>query len=299
MARAWPSLPDDKKTFYTDKLTREVSNLFIWSGLPNEIPVDYLENSLITSGQVMFFNDKSAYGYMALQCGVRGYNLYNQPTHAFATAPNTTGLSTRYTRSIVHKYDENVENGCVLINNMYGGKSLVDIIEHYAYRMAVVQQAFDTNVLWQNIPVIFSTDDQNTKLSIEKMFSDIMTGKPWIIVDKALLAKDGNVQAEPVEVPFLLDKLYDVKNEIYNEFRMTIGIDTTGVDKKERLIVDEVLSNEQITETCLEIMLSQRKIACEEIKQVFGLDVDVKVRGGDKLGPGDYRTQDPVEDGQL
>ncbi len=299
MARGLPSIPDDKLKFYRDKLLREVSNLFIWDGLPNEIPVDYMERALITQGRVMFFNDDNAYGYMALQCGVRGFNLYNQPTTAFAVAPNDQGKQTNYSRTIIHKYDEKVEDGCVLINNMYNGESLNTIIDHYAYRMALVQQAFDTNTLWQNIPVIFATNDSNTKLSIEKMFSDIMTGKPWIIVDNALIAKEGGVQADPIEVPFLLDKLYDVKNEIYDEFRMTIGIDSVGVDKKERLLVDEVLSNEQITETCLEIMLGQRKIACEEIKAVFNIDVSVEVRGGNNNGTGDHGTSSRFDDEEL
>lgn len=290
MAYDLPTIPDDKITFFRKKLIREVSNLFIWENLPDEIPIDYLERELIAHGRVMFFYDEQVYGYMCLRCGVRGFNIYNQPTQAFAVVPNDMGLPSNYDRVIVHKYDKDIDSGnaCVLINNMYMGESLQPIIEHYAYRLALVQQAFDTNSLWQNIPVLFATDDQSTKLSIEKMFSDIWTGKPWIVVDKALFAKEQGIQADPLKVPFLLAELYDVKNEIYNEFKQTIGINAPGADKKERLLLDEVTSNEQITETCLEIMLSQRKIACEEINSVFGLDISVKARGGDD-GTNNYR----------
>ena len=300
LAYGLPSIPDNKLQFYRDKLFREVSNLFEWEGLPAEIPTDYLERALIGQGRVMFFYDSNAYGYMALQCGVRGFNLYNQPTEAFAVSPNDSALPMDFKRTIIHKYDENIDldSACVLINNMYNGESLNHIIEHYAYRMALVQQAFDTNCIWQNIPVIVGTNDNNIKLTIEKLFSDIMSGKPWVLVDKMLM-NDNKIQAEPIAVPFLLDQLYDVKNEIYNEFRMTIGIDAPGADKKERLLVDEVNSNRQITETCLEIMLSQRKIACEEIKKVFGLDVNVKVRGGEKYGPSYNGIEGHTEDEEL
>lgn len=272
-----PVVPEDKVSFYRRKLIREVSNLFKWEGLPEEIPVDYLEQTLIKSGRVMFFYDERAYGYMALEGNVRGFNLYNQPTQAYSVCANDIGIPTNYSRTIMHKYDNDIpkDDACVLINNMYNGESLQEIIDHYAYRLALVQQAFDTNALWQNIPVIFSTDNNETKISIDKLFEDIMTGKPWIVVDKTLLAKENGLQTEAVEVPFLLDKLYDSKNEIYNEFKMTIGLNTSGADKKERLLVDEVNSNKESTETCLEIMLSQRKIACEEINRVFGLNVTV------------------------
>lgn len=279
MAYGLPSIPDNKINFYRKRLSREVSNLFKWEGLPEEIPEDYLERTLIHNGMVMFFYDESAYGYMALESQIRGFNLYNQPTIAFSVAPNDVGLPTHYERYIVHKYDEKIgiDKSCVLINNMYKGESLNSIIEHYAYRMALIQQAFDTNALWQNIPVIFSTDSQEVKLSIEKLFSDIVSGKPWVVVDKTLVAKENGLQSETVEIPFLLDKLYDSKNEVYNEFKSTIGLKTPGADKKERLIVDEVNSNKESTETCLEIMLKQRRIACEEINRVFGLDVSVNV----------------------
>lgn len=291
-----PSIPDNKIQFYRDKLFREVTNLFEWEGLPEEIPTDYLERSLVTHGRVMFFYDPNAYGYMALSCGVRGVNIYQRPTQAFAVAPNTEGSETHYTRTIINRYDENIDEtkSCVLINNMYNGESLHHIIEHYAFRLALIQQAFDTNAIWQNIPVFFSTTDNETRLSIEKMFQSIMSGKPWVVVDKALAVKEG-VQSDVITVPFLLDKLFDSMNEVYDSFKQTIGIKAVGVDKKERLLVDEVNASEQATETCLEIMLSQRKIACEEIKKVYGIDASVKVRG--KETEGGYFRQEETEEG--
>ena len=66
MARKLPVIPDQKVQFFRDKLVREVTNLFKWTGLPEEIPVDYLEYSLITHGKVMFFYDDEL-GYLAFR----------------------------------------------------------------------------------------------------------------------------------------------------------------------------------------------------------------------------------------
>ena len=123
------------------------------------------------------------------------------------------------------------------------------------------------------------------------------TGKPWIVIDKVLTLKEA-MQAEPITVDFLLDKLYDVKNEIYNEFKQTIGINASAVEKRERVLVDEITSNDQITETCLEIMLKQRKIACEEIEKVFGLNISVDYIGSrEKEDMDEYPLEGGVDNG--
>ena len=278
MARDLPTIPDYKLKFYRDKLWREVNNLFVWENMPEEIPLDYLENILVREGRALFLYDEMGYGYMALKTMVEGYNIYNQPTKARCTVPNDEGKKQDYNRTIVHKYDDEIteDKAGVLINNMYNGEPLFEIVNHYAYRLSLVQNAFDTNAVWQNKPVTWSVDDNTIKLSIEKWFDSIFTGKPLVIMDKTLMGGENEVIGNVTDVPYLLDKLMDAKREIYNEFKETIGLNSPGPDKKERLIVAEVTSNDEIKSTCLEIMLGQRKIACDEINKVFGLNVSVE-----------------------
>ena len=294
MARDLPTLPDEKIEFYRRKLWREVSNLF------------NLERILVRKGMALFFKDEEAYGYMALECAIKGYNMYRQPTTAYCTAPNDQGKKNYYERTIVHKYDDEIpsEKAGVLINNMYNHEPLYEIVEHYAYRLTLVQNAFDTNALWQNIPVTWSVNDNNMKLSIEKWFADIYSGKPLIMMDKTLLAGDNEIIGNVTEVPFLLDKLMDAKNEVYNEFKASIGLNAPGADKKERLVVAEATSNDESKETCLNIMLSQRKIAAEEINSVFRLNVSVDLAYSEEMeveedGTSDDRAKDPAGDDKL
>ena len=308
MAYDLPTIPDHKVEFYRKKLWREVTNLFEWKGMPEELPLDYLENILVRTGKAAFFFDESGYGYMVGEATITGYNMYKEPVNMRCITPNTEGKPTEYDRIIVHKYNELIDQSkaCVLINNMYRRESLLEIIEHFAGRLAMIQMAIDTNTLWQNIPVVFSAVDESMKLSIHKLFSDIYEGKPWVIVDRSLLSDGNQVIGNVTEVPFLLDKLMDAKNETYNEFKATIGLNAPGADKKERLVVAEATSNEESKETCLNIMLSQRKIACEEINKVFGLSVSVDFIGteemkeeGEEDGTSDDRTETLAGDGEL
>jgi len=301
---------EDIENFYYNKLMRELSQLFKWENLPSEIPYDYMEKALIHSGRVMYFYDNDM-GFMTLSCSTMGVNVYGKPIHARSIKATTDpGIQLKdFQRKIIHRYDEIIgkEKACVVIENMYDGVPMVEIVSFYAKRLANLQRAFDTNSLWQNLPPIFTALNDDMKLSINKLFSQILSGKPWTIVDKEMLMGGKGIPVQYIDIKSKLAELYDAMNEVYNSFKETVGLDSPGADKKERLITDEVNSNNQSIQTCLQIMLTCRQVACEEINQVFGANVSVDVRrpeiseeeadkGGEENGIFDDRIEEPAKD---
>jgi len=278
-----PTIPDDKLHYYTEQLFGQLSHLFVWEGLPTTIPADYLERSLVRSGNVLFYHSDEI-GHDVLRCTVTGYNRHNLPTHARTYAPNTEGEKTQVTRRLRYLSEyEDVENDFekkndgVLIRNMDFGQTCSEIVDHYARRLYLAQQAFDTNLIYANMPYIFQTSSDDVRLSIERMFNDIFTGKPFIVVDKELFIDNKDKAGEPTNIPFIVKDLFDVKNEIMMDFHKTVGIDTAGVEKAERTNTLEIQSNVQYTKTVLQIMKEQREKAAEAINAFFGLNVQVRV----------------------
>ena len=53
-----------------------------------------------------------------------------------------------------------------------------------------------------------------------------------------------------------------------------LGINNT-LEKKERLIVDETNSNNQFIKMASDIGFKQRQLACEQMNEMFGLNVQV------------------------
>jgi hypothetical protein len=155
------------------------------------------------------------------------------------------------------------------------GENCHEIVDHFAQRLALAQQAFDTNLMWANVPYIFQTASDDTRLSIEKMFASIFNGEPFIISDKSLFQDNKDRAGLPTDINFIGKDLLDVHNEIMMKFRQTVGFETAGVDKAERVNTLEVQSNDQHTKTVLQIMLQQRKIACDNINAFFGVNVEV------------------------
>lgn len=278
-----PTIPDYKLDYYREQLLMELSHMFVWEGLPKTIPLDYLERNLVRHGYVMFYEHEE-HGLDILRAEPTGYNRHDQPTHARATIHSTAENGTTIERTIKRLTDsEDVVStfdsakDAVLINNMYYGQNCQSIVDYFALRLALVQQAFDTNLIWQNIPYIFQTDSTEKKLSLEKMFSDILTGKPFIIADKHLFHANTDRTGVPTGINYIGKELMDTRNEIMMKFRERVGFNTAGVDKAERTNTLEITSNSQHTKTVLEIMLEQRQIAVESINAFYGLNASVGV----------------------
>lgn len=280
-----PTIPDDKIHYFREQLFAELSHMFTWEGLPENIPIDYLERNLTRNGFVMYYEDETI-GPDILKCAARGYNRHEQPTIAQAVTSSDDLKDYSQTRAIkrlsdgkkaVELFDK--KSDCVLIQNMDYGQNLLDIVEHFAQRLALAQQSFDTNLMWTNIPYIFKVENSDMKLSIESMFASIFNGEPFIITDKMLFAQNTDRTGLPTDIKYIGKELLDTLNEIMMKFRERVGFDTAGVDKAERLVTAEVKSNNQHTRTCLEIMLRQREIAAEAINAFYGLSVTVKPTG--------------------
>ena len=285
-----PTLPDDKIAFYREQLYQQLSHMFKWDGLPSTVPNDYIERNLIRYGYLLFYEDENI-GMDVLRATVMGYNRHDLPVLARTwTATTNSEVHPQIERTIKYLSDseDSIEQfdatkDGVLIMNMAFGENCTTIVDHFAQRLALVQQAFDTNLLWANVPYIFQTSSDETKLSIEKLFSDIFTGKPFTIVDKELFVDNKDRTGVPTDITFIGKDLLDVQNEIMMRFKQTVGFDTSGVEKAERVLQAEIDSNTQHTKSVLQIMLEQREKACEAINAFFGTNITVTLVGQQEM----------------
>ena len=304
MARpSLPTLPDDKINYYREQLYQQLSHMFKWDGLPSTVPNDYIERNLVRYGYLLFYEDENI-GMDVLRATVMGYNRHDLPVLARTwTATTNSEVHPQIERNIKYLSDsedsieqfDTTKDG-VLIMNMAFGENCTTIVDHFAQRLALVQQAFDTNLLWANIPYIFQTSSDETKLSIEKLFSDIFTGKPFTIVDKELFVDNKDRTGVPTDITFIGKDLLDVQNEIMMRFKQSVGFDTSGVEKAERVLQAEIDSNTQHTKSVVQIMLEQREKACEAINAFFGTNITVTLVGQQELEEAQEELEEEGDD---
>lgn len=80
--------------------------------------------------------------------------------------------------------------------------------------------------------------------------------------------------------PYVADKIYQLKTQIWNEALTYLGISNINIQKKERLITDEVTRNQGGTIASRYSRLQARRDAVVKINAMFGTNISVDYREG-------------------
>ena len=240
-------------------------NRFEWENLPIGLTSEKMEEMLIDSGQLMFYkSDKK--GYYILPCtGTTDINVYGLPTEYRINSLNGKENET-----------VNIDDGVLIKNNPLGTDNL-STLSLFAKRIDDVEMTQEVNLFQQCVPKIILSDEDSL-LTVKNILKKVREFKFYIFGRKTLKSNLSSTDVLDTSSPFLLDKLQLHKDELRNEVLTYLGINNNNINKKERLIVDEVNSNNDYIQISLDLMYDLRKKACEEIKQKFGYEITVKKR---------------------
>ena len=267
----WESATMNNYTFmqYYNRLTELSISMFEWKNLPDTIDARFLELVLFSDGMAVFFKDE-VMGYLSLRTMIGGHlNIYQIPTIRTAYASNG------YNKML----DE--DNSVIIFNNMLHTNSLLDV-EQFAKRLYNLDRAIDVNANAQKTPILISCDETQ-RLTLKNLYMQYDGNVPVIYGDKNI--NPNALKVLTTEAPYVADKLYQLKIQIWNEALTYLGISNLNVQKKERLISDEVLRNQGGTIASRYSRLNARRQACDQINEMFGLNIEVDYRE-------DYREVD-------
>ena len=260
-------------------------NRYKWENLPNGIESRYIEQMLFDNGECAMF-DHPDLGLCVLRSSSReNLNIYGEPTKL-----SLTGFNEHRTVMI----DECVR----IMNNELALPTLPDIL-YYARRMAEIDDIIMQNLRQQRVPYLFATDENNS-FSLKSLYDRFYQGEPAIFIDKEMLkGEPENIMVIPTVAPYLVDKLQIQKQEMERELLTFLGINNT-LEKKERLLVDETNSNNQFIKMASDIGFKQRQFACEQLNEMFGLNVRVvetqDEMQGEVMNDGELYNGNPSDD---
>lgn len=255
--------------FYFNRLKELALSMFEWKNLPDTCDERFLELALFDNGQAVFFED-DVMGYLALRCTVSGnFNVYNIPIRRRAYA--------------VNGYHKNLSiDDSVIIYNNYLRLNTVDVARMYAKRLYDLDCSIDVNARAQKTPVLLHCGE-NERLTLLNAYKEFDGNAPVIYGDKNLDLKQFGVFT--TNAPYVADKLYQLKTQIWNEALTYLGISNLNIQKKERLVADEVVRNQGGTIASRYSRLEMRRQAVEKINKMFNLEIEVNYRQ-------DYREAD-------
>jgi len=257
-------------------LTEMCMNRFEWKGLPDEINVRFLEQTLFRNGMALFWKHtayesagKTIPGtdkFMATRANITGrLNYYDAPTRFTSVG---LGLTPR-------QLVPNVS--CVPIWSNYTRVPNHDIVLIYASRLANFDRTIEINARNARQNRIIGVTESG-RLTAENVNNMIERGQQTIPINTDTFDPGAITALDMGMHPDKLEKLHITKKRIWSGAMGLLGINNANQDKKERLVADEVDANNEQVESMRIVNLNARQQACEQINRLYGLNVSVEYK---------------------
>ena len=267
--------------YYFNRLKELAISSFIYEDLPDTMDSRFLEETLFNNGCALLFRD-DVIGDINTQVTLNGqFNIYNIPKRRRAYASNG------------YNNDLNESNSVVIYNNLMHTPCFDDI-EYFARRLWRFDSIIDINANAQKTPLVMIADEKN-KLTVLNLFKEYDGNAPVIFGDKNLNIGEA-LTVLNTAAPYVADKILQLKKDTWQEALTYLGISNLNINKKERLISDEVNSSLGGTLASRNSRLQARQQALEQYNNMF--NTNIKVRFNDFYNDGADATKEPTEGGE-
>lgn len=257
---------NDFLSMYNTKIKELSDNYcsrFIWSGQSEQLTSERIEYNILSHGYIVYFNDPMR-GELLLPANITGYNVYNEPNSIMAT-----GLG--------YTYQVNIKDCCLYVDSIQG-EPFMTIMQEYAIKMTKLNTLIEEHMQQLKHPYVFGCTEE-TKLQAKMLFAKLKKKdvEP-LFLDKTLeQTQQVGINALDLRVPYMLTDLLNDLQTLENKYNTLIGMNNANTTKRERLITDEVNSNNEIIKYNIEKELKKRQMFCDKVNKKFNTNLSVEL----------------------
>lgn len=252
-----------------EELFNRFSNIAVsrlnWTGLPESVNERFLNQTLYLFGRCAFFDDPE-FGYLTLPCTMAGgFNMYYNPVSVNAYSFN---------------YNKMLSPGeFVYIRANPSAVPLAFSVFEYTRRMSDVLRSIDVLTKKMKHPYWIMCDEKE-RLTYQNIIKKIVDNEVMVLGSKGFDIRGGMEQIKVIDTASKaeLQTLWDSYKQLESILYTALGIESVPHEKRERLLVDEVNSNNMVTEMNVEVMVKELKEACRQINKKYGLNIDVEAK---------------------
>lgn len=248
--------------FYARYLWQKMINVFKFT-LPDEWDEDYFKYVLFGMGYipVLYTNE---FGVIPQYGTTGGYNQFFEPDFVIISNELLPDESSRELK---------IGRDCEVVRLAPDWGGAGDLIGFYAAKMALCSQSIDINLINSKVAFVFGAKSKAQAEAFKKMYQDIASGEPAVVIDKSLFSEEGEAQwqlfSQNLKNTYLVSDIVSDMRKLEEEFDTKIGIPNANTDKRERLNTDEVNANNVETSIIAEGWLNSIRTGFEKVKKLY------------------------------
>ena len=155
---------------------------------------------------------------------------------------------------------------------------LDDIVTRYATDLAQCDRSIEVNLMNSNVTAFFKAKNKKDADAVKEAYAKATTGEPFVVINKEVMDEESIETLLPnMRNNFLVNDLLQARRGIINAFLTEIGIRNANYDKRERLNSQEVSENNDETSAIISVIYDNIKKSMDEVNEVSGLGLDVKL----------------------
>ena len=271
-----------------------LQSLFVYEGLPEEIPAKWLEHYLMSNGTAIFtkFNDKY---YVFVGRPGAEMNAYYVPLRyvvadPWVKLPDGNTLSKEF---IIEDHTWNgkeVKADCVMIRNDTFAVGLLPMVTKYCRRIMENEITMELASILARATINISCSDDRTKSSAELWLKRLIDGELAIMSETPFI--EGLNVREFKEVADCLVPLIEYHQYTKASFFNDIGLNANYNMKREAINSNESQLNDDMLKPLIDNMLQMRQEAVEEINKMYGLNITVEFNSA-------WKSNEETEDAEV
>lgn len=255
--------------YFKRYLLQKAMAVFEWT-LPESWNRDYFLYVLYCWGFIGVVNTDK-FGVICQGAALKGYGVYYQPTHLVIANPLLTGIR-----------EPEIGTQAALIKLQPDYRGVMDRINFYADMLALSAETAGVDLVNSRLAYVFGAQNKQQAESFKKMMDGIASGQPAQFVDKSLFNDDGTPNwllfNQNIKNTYIAGDILDDMRKWELKFDTDFGINNASIEKKERMIVDEVNSNNEEIRLWSDLALEQLQAGCKQARDLFGINISVKYR---------------------
>ena len=267
--------------FYFKWLTNKIMSCFIIADEePSEktktIKWDYAKLNLILDGQICItdFNGK-LYACIGNRGGVP--NEYYLPTRFIIANPVLGSKEVEIDKDGIVIYNTKIDEFMYTGTNPVFATGLCDLIEQTATLLSDNIISINCSQINARVAAFITAESEAQAVAAEETLKKIYAGKPYAALRSDMIDK---ININPLNASAAgqnITELVELHNYIVANFFQSIGIKSNNVMKRERLIRDEIESQDDFLQVSILEMLSSWQDGLDKVNAIYGTKFKVEL----------------------